>query len=450
MARVTGGRHQPGKGTRAATIAPRAREASFATALLPLVVPIDSLTLDPANARRHSVRNLAAIEASLMRFGQRKPVVCQRVVGSGALVVRAGNGTVAAARKLGWDKIAAIVIDEDDMTATAYAIADNRTGELAEWDDDVLGKLMVAIAEEDKELVGLLGFDDDEMAKLTGVGAAAGKTDPDDVPETPVEPVTRSGDLWVMGEHRLLCGDSTKADDVARLLAGAHVDLVCTDPPYCSGGFQEAGKSQGSVGTGAAHKHVANDRLSTRGYQALLKAAFSNIGSLYIYAFTDWRMWIHLFDVVESGGYGVRSMIVWDKGTPGMGRGWRAQHELILWGCRETPPFDKYAPGVGNVIAASRSGNKHHTTEKPVALMEALIGNVPFVKVVADPFNGSGSTLIACQRLARVYRGAELDAAYMDVSVRRWCGYTGLDATRESDGASFRELTGMTKPAIGG
>ena len=161
--------------------------------------------------------------------------------------------------------------------------------------------------------------------------------DPDDVPELLVEPVSQYGDVWMLGRHRLMCGDSTVAADVERLLGGANVDSIVTDPPYSSGGFQESDRSAGSKGTAAVYKPIRNDRPSTRGYQALIKGtlALVPISVSVVYVFTDWRMWVNLFDVVEAYGYGVRSMIVWNKESPGMGMGWRSQHELIMCGTRE-------------------------------------------------------------------------------------------------------------------
>jgi DNA modification methylase len=264
--------------------------------------------------------------------------------------------------------------------------------------------------------------------------------DPDAVPEVQAEAVTQPGDLWLLGKHKIVCGDCTVEALGSRLFGGIDVDLICTDPPYCSGGFQEVGKSSGSVGTSAAHKSVANDKLSTRGYTALLKTAITAIPASYAYVFTDWRMWVYLYDIVESSGYGVRSMITWNKGTPGMGKGWRAQHELIMWGTKQVPPYDKRWPGAGNVITLPRTGNNLHTTEKPVDLIAQLLQNAPFGKVVADPFAGSGTTLIACEGEGRTFLGAELDSLYVDVIVKRWQDYTGKEATLESDGRTFNEM----------
>lgn len=235
------------------------------------------------------------------------------------------------------------------------------------------------------------------------------------------------GQLWRLGEHRLICGDCTDPATIRRLLGEDQIDIICTDPPYCSGGFQEAGKARGSVGTDAQHKAIVNDTLSTRGYTALLKSSFSLLDALYLYVFTDWRMWVYLFDIAESSSFGVRSMIVWDKGSPGMGRGWRAQHELVLFGCKQTPPFDKHFSGAGNVIRVDRTGNINHTTEKPVELIEKLLVNTPFAQIVADPFSGSGTTLIACERLGRKCRAVEISPAYVAVALQRWADMTGQE-----------------------
>lgn len=245
---------------------------------------------------------------------------------------------------------------------------------------------------------------------------------------------TALGQLWQIGEHRLICGDCTDAATIRRLLGEDQIDIICTDPPYCSGGFQEAGKARGSVGTSAQHKAIVNDTLSTRGYTALLKSSFSLLDALYLYVFTDWRMWVYLFDIAESSSFGVRSMIVWDKGSPGMGRGWRAQHELVLFGCKQTPPFDKHSSGVGNVIRVDRTGNINHTTEKPVELIEKLLANTPFAQIVADPFSGSGTTLVACERLGRKCRAVELDPKYVAVTLER-LSQMGLEPVLISDGS---------------
>jgi DNA modification methylase len=290
-----------------------------------------------------------------------------------------------------------------------------------------------------------VGFDDAELKKLLAPPKNDGLADPDEVPDLQADAVTRAGDVWVLGRHRLLCGDATNSEHVARLLAGAQLDLVLTDPPYCSGGFQEAGKRSGSVGT-RGEAMIANDTLSTRGYQALVKTVFERFAAGSIYVFTDWRMWVPLFDVAESSGYGVRNMIVWDKGTPGMGRGWRMQHELVLAATRVKQPFDP-KQAQGNVIQSKRTGNKLHPTEKPVDLIETIIGVSDFAASIADPFTGSGTTLIACERAGRTFYGTELEPGYVDVAVTRWEKFTGQAARLEANGRSFAEVLAERRPA---
>lgn len=319
-------------------------------------------------------------------------------------------------------------VDWDEQKEMAANLAANRQG--GEWDELKLGKVLEEIVAFGGDLdLDLTGFDGQEIEKR--MLASGGGIKEDDVPEPPENPITRPGDVWCLGDHRVMCGDATKAEDVEKLLDGAHIDAICTDPPYCSGGFQEAGKQGGSVGTVGPQKIIANDQLSTRGYCALLRKAFSNFPAPFLYSFTDWRMWINLFDVVESCGYSIRSMIVWDKGVPGMGRGWRMQHELIMWGCKKTPSFDKHARAQGNVISTKRTGNKEHVTQKPVELMAILLENAPFLQCIADPFLGSGTTLIAAEQLGRRCIGIESSPGYVDVTVQRWQNLTGRKAERK-------------------
>jgi DNA modification methylase len=240
------------------------------------------------------------------------------------------------------------------------------------------------------------------------------------------------------GGHRLACGSSS--EDGGGISLGA-VDLVLTDPPYCSGGFQEAGRSQGSVGTAAKHKQIANDRLSSRGFAFLINAAVFSIQAQFFYIFTDWRMWVYLFDAAEAAGAGVRSMITWNKGTPGMGLGWRSQHELVMWATRAAPPYPKGFPGIGNVISLARQKNDLHTTQKPVELIQILLQGAPFARSVADPFVGSGTTIIACELEGRSCKASELDPQYVDVAVRRWQAFAGKTAVLEGDDRTFDEIS---------
>ena len=191
----------------------------IAESLRPLAIEISKLIPDQANARKHNEKNMDAIVASLSRFGQRSPIVVQRQ----GMIVRAGNGRLEAAKRLSWSHIAAVIVDESSVDATAFAIADNRTAELAEWDDSVLAGLLDSLDPEDLKVTGFSEKDlelilNDQMPEPVQ----------DEVPEPPAEPITKPGDLWLLGNHRLLCGDSTKAEDVARLMDGAAWRLCVT------------------------------------------------------------------------------------------------------------------------------------------------------------------------------------------------------------------------------
>lgn len=166
--------------------------------------------------------------------------------------------------------------------------------------------------------------------------------------------------------------------------------------------------------------------MSTRGYIKLLTAAFEGITPLFAYVFTDWRMWIYLYDIIEKSGFGVRSMLVWDKESPGMGVGWRSQHELCIFGSRGKASFDGHK-GYGNVLRCSRSGNELHPTQKPVELFEQILDNMDFVKTVYDPFGGSGTTLAAAEKTGHTAYIMELTPEYTDVIVKRYFRIAGKD-----------------------
>jgi DNA modification methylase len=260
------------------------------------LVPIDDLTPDPANARKHGERNLSSIIDSLRAFGQQKPIVVDR-----RGVVIAGNGTLEAAKRLGWEEIAVVRTELDPTQATAFGIADNRTAELAEWDEDVLVSLLDSLDDETRDL---LHFDEKELEAM--VPKATVEVVEDEVPDE-VEPRTKPGDLWLLGRHRLLCGDSTNAEDVARLFAGATATMVHADPPY---------------GMGKEKDGVANDNLYREKLDAfqmewwrVWRPHLPDNGSAYIWGNAPdlWRLW-YCGGLSESERMTIRNEIVWDKG----------------------------------------------------------------------------------------------------------------------------------------
>mgnify|MGYP001563750830 CR=1 FL=1 len=395
--------------------------------------PLSVLVRAPRNPKTH---DRGALSQSFRRCGYIAPMVLNEttgrlVVGHGRLdalqQAKAAGQKPPARVKLGpkgeWlVPVIRGVAFKTDQEAEAYLIADNQHTLLGAWDDTQLSQVLADLAAQDA-LTGT-GFDRDDVdALLRQVGG-------DELEEGPAPKLdqakalqkkwnTARGQLWQIGKHRILCGDSTVLHDVARLTVGHPPAVMLTDPPYCSGGFQEAQRSAGSVGTDAEIKPVANDTLSTRGYMALLKCALTLGDTGAVYVFTDWRMWVPLFDVVESSGYGVRNMLVWDKGSPGMGIGWRTQHELVMFGMRARwGKFDNHK-AQGNVLACRRTGNIHHTVEKPIQLLQTILAVTDFAPTVYDPFLGSGSTMVAADQERRVAYGMELDPAYVAVTLQR-------------------------------
>ncbi len=219
-----------------------------------------------------------------------------------------------------------------------------------------------------------------------------------------------------IGDATLYCGDC-----LAIMPTLQRVDAVVTDPPYSSGGYQESGKSAGSIGSNAIEKWegrptIAADNLSTRGYMRLIKDVCRATKSREIYVFCDWRMWTSTCDALEDGFFRPRSMIVWNKGTPGMGVGWRGQHELICYGLRG--PAKIGTAGKGNVLSIGRSGNPDHPTQKPVLVLEELLSGSDG-NVILDPFMGSGTTGVACSNLGRKFIGIEIERKYFDIACER-------------------------------
>jgi DNA modification methylase len=220
-----------------------------------------------------------------------------------------------------------------------------------------------------------------------------------------------------IGEATLYLGDCL---DILPTIGD--IEALVTDPPYSSGGYQESGKAKGSIGSDATAKWggerpvIAADNLSTRGYLRLIRGVCRATKAREIYVFCDWRMWTYTCDAIEDGFFRPRSMIVWNKGTPGMGVGWRGQHELVCYGLRGSAKTG--TAGKGNVISIRRSNNPDHPTQKPVTLIEELLKGTD-ATVIADPFMGSGTTGVACATLGRKFVGIEIERKYFDIACER-------------------------------
>lgn len=400
------------------------------------VVPVEQLVPNPANPNTHPDEQIQMLGRVIRYQGWRSPITVSNRSG---FIVK-GHGRLAAAMLEGLKEVP---VDYQDYATEAdeYAdlVADNRLAELSEIDQKKLADIFAEI-DTGEIPVEMTGYTESEMESLiTGLAEALHDdsvlNEPDDIPETP-EPdqtITQKGDLWILGHHRVVCGDSTNEADRELLLDGNHPEILLIDPPYCSGGFQEAGRSSGSIGTKRASKDgetnwtrptIANDALSTRGFQQLMRNVLKSFDGLVVYSFTDWRMWVYLFDVMEESGFGVKSMIVWNKKTPGMGMGWRAQHELVMFAHRTKPKWDMHK-GYSNVIEATRSGNEFHPTQKPVEILEQLLDNTDWAEGVLDCFGGSGTTLIAAESVGQPSYLMELEPGFVDVIVKRYIRTTG-------------------------
>ena len=396
------------------------------------IVDVTKLVPNPKNPNQHPDNQIQLLGRIIRQACWSQPITVSKRSG---FIVK-GHGRLAAALLEGM-KEAPVDYQNYTTEAEEYAdlVADNRIAELAETDNKLLADIFAEI-DTGEIPMELTGYTEDEVEGLVTALSEALHNDlnePDEIPETPEpeETVTQKGDLWILGRHRVVCGDATSERDRELLLDGAHPEILLTDPPYCSGGFQESGKVTGSIGSkqldgkgGYTTPTISSDNLSTRGYQVLMKAVLGAADVKVAYLFTDWRMWVYLFDLVEGSGLGVRNMIVWNKKSPGMGNGWRAQHELVMFAHRTKPKWDNHK-GYGNVLEATRSGNELHPTQKPVEILEKLLDNTDWAEGVLDPFGGSGTTLIAAESAGQPAYLMEMEPRFVDVIVRRYIKSTG-------------------------
>ncbi len=397
--------------------------------------PLARLLPYARNARTHSDDQVAQIAASIVEFGFTNPIL----VGSDGVIV-AGHGRLAAARKLGLEAVPVVVLDHLSPTQRrALVIADNRIAENAGWDDAMLRTELEALQADGFDL-DLTGFDPDALAELLAGEETdqAGDVDDDEVPDDEAITVSRPGDLWQLGEHRVLCGDATEAANYARLLAGEQADMVFIDPPY-NVNYANTAKDR-MRGTDRA---ILNDDLG-QGFHAFLLAALTPTlahcrGAIYI------AMSSSELDVLQSafraaGGHW-STFVIWAKNTFTLGRAdYQRQYEPLLYGWPEGAQRhwcgDRDQGDVWQIKKPQR--NDLHPTMKPVELVERALRNSSRPgDVVLDSFGGSGTTLIAAHKSGRRARLMELDPKYVDVIVRRWQTWSGESAMRESDDLAF-------------
>ena len=373
-------------------------------------IAVADLSLDPSNVRKHSRRNLDAIKASLRKFGQQKPIV----VDAKGIVI-AGNGTMTAAQELGWTEIAAVRTELVGVEATAFAIADNRSAELAEWDEDALAKVLESLKVEDADLLAATGYDAAEVDKMIGAEVTE-----DEVPEPPAEPITKAGDVWILGEHRVMCGDSTKAEDVYRLIHSEIVDATITDPPY--------GISYQSNHRKKKFDQIENDDRILSGWVA--PAMLCSRG--WIVFFCAWQRldeWMKLGQEIGD----LTNLLIWKKAAA-MGDltgSFAPTFEVALAYNRGEKLLCEGRPSAVFEHRIDSGVTFKHPTTKPVSLLaDILLATTR--KSVFDPFLGSGTTLIAAEQLGRKCYGMEISPAYCDVIVKRWENLTGKKAVLDN------------------
>jgi len=401
--------------------------------------PVADLAPYVKNARIHPQEQVNQIAASMERFGFTMPML---VAESGTII--AGHGRLMAAVQLGMAEVPVMIArgwsDEDRRL---YTLADNRLAETSEWDPETLqiewDELRALGLADDLSMIGFSEDDLKDILPAALVDVAGGLTDPDDVPELPEAAVTRLGDLWVLGSHRLLCGDSTVAADIERLLGAVKPLLMVTDPPY-GVAYDPSWRNQaGAAKTKRTGKVLNDDRADWREAWALFPGDVAYV----------WHGALHAGKVAESleaAGFNIRSQIIWAKEQLVLSRGdYHWQHEPAWYAVRAKGKGhwagDRKQTTLWQIANKDQDAKTVHGTQKPVECMRRpILNNSSPGQAVYEPFMGSGTTLIAAETTGRVCYGIELNPAYVDVAVERWQQFTGRSAVLDGNGRSFADL----------
>lgn len=418
--------------------------------------PLKELAPFAGNPRKHPEKQLVKLTASMQQFGIPVPLL---VSDTGEVI--AGHARLEAARRLGMSEVPVIVAcGWSAARIRAYRIADNRIAELAEWDDDLLRIELAALIEIDEMPVEILGFDMGEIDTLLEGDKRTGvATDPADaLPDTPVEPVARVGDLWVLGKHRLMCGSSLDAEVWAGLMQGAVAAMIFQDAPYnvpINGHVSGLGKIRHDE-FAMASGEMSKDSF-TRFLADQLAAVVPHLkdGGVLTLAM-DWRHSPEILAALSSQALELLNMCVWNKTNGGMGSLYRSKHELFWIARKGKAPHTnnvqlgrhgRYRTNVWDYAGVNTFGRSRmadladHPTVKPVALVADAIRDVTKAgEIVLDGFMGSGTTLLAAERTGRVAYGIELEPRYIDVAIRRWEALSGKDARLSETGESFAEV----------
>ena len=395
---------------------------------------VDELIPYARNAKQHSESQVAQIAASIKEFGFTNPILTDADNG-----IIAGHGRLMAAQKLGLDKVPTIELAHlSETQKREYILADNKLAELAGWDNDMLSIEFAELSNDGFDL-SLTGFSDEEIDAITPQQVNDGLTDPDETPEVTEKVVSTLRDIWVLGKHRLMCGDSTIIDDVNNLMSGTQADMLITDPPY---NVAYKGKTKDAL-------TIKNDSISDGAFQQFLRDAFVTASTVMkpgavFYIWHADSEGLNFRAACHDAELTVRQCLIWNKSSMVMGRqDYHWKHEPCLYGWKD---------GAGHLWASDRKQttilnfdkpqrNGEHPTMKPVALFEyQLLNNTKGGDIVLDSFGGSGTTMIACEKNGRYARLMELDPKYCDVIIKRWQNFTGKDAIHAESGKTFNSM----------
>lgn len=393
--------------------------------------PVAALIPYARNARTHSDAQVAQIAASIKEWGWTTPVLIDP---EGSII--AGHGRIMAARKLGLAEVPVMVAEGwTDAQKKAYVLADNQLALNAGWDSDLLA-LELKDLDANGFKLDLIGFDDNFLANLL-TDKTEGLTDPDEVPEAPADPVSVLGDVWVMGKHRIICGSSTEADTVSKLLGDVKPHLMVTDPPY---GVEYDPSWRGS--TERTGKVLNDDKADWRDAYSLFPGDVAYVWHASLFG--------HVFaESLISCGFEIRSQIIWAKPRLQLSRGhYHWQHEPCFYAVRKGAAGhwsgDRKQTTLWQIDHKENQAKTTHGTQKPVECMKRPIENNSSPgQAVYEPFSGSGTTIIAGEMTGRSVYAVELNPAYVDVAVQRWQEFTGQAATLEGDGRTFAEIKGQ-------
>mgnify|MGYP003342765182 FL=1 len=374
------------------------------------IADINSIKPYENNPRKLSDTAIEKVAMSLKEYGFRQPIVVDK-----DRVIVAGHTRFRASKKLGLKQVPISIIDNlSEEQINAYRIADNRTAEESEWDSELLKMEIKELEAKDFKL-DLLGFNEDQLNDLL-FEEKQGLTDEDEVPEAPEEPITKLGDIWKLGNHRVMCGDSTFIDNIDLLTKKEKIDMVFTDPPYNIDyqGIKDKRK-------------IKNDKMDDESFVDFLTSSLLGCETMYVCC--SWQ-YAHLFrEAMIKIARKPKAMIIWDKVNPAQHLDkYFKQHEIIYY----YGDFGGQKTLRGDVWNLKRKKNTLHPTMKPVELITMALEDQKDKKTVYDGFLGSGSTIIACEKMDRICYGMELDPKYCDVIIKRWENFTGKKAELEN------------------